>query len=131
MTLGNIGKFSKKFFWKKSNTQKNFFLQKIYIQNFFPTQSMPISETGTPSNTFYLWKFRAPKNALSAIFPFLYFFMYFFGIFRSGLNFLFIFGTSLFIFGTLGSGTGHEIRAYIGTGAGAVFVPILSLFCSF
>ena len=33
-----------------------------------------------PVNTFYLLNFRAPKNALSAIFPFLYFFMYFFGI---------------------------------------------------
>lgn len=29
------------------------------------------------------------------------------------------------------AGGGTEIRAYIGTGAGAVFVPILSLFCSF
>ena len=37
----------------------------------------------------------------------------------------------MFIFGTFESGTGHGIRAYIGTGAGAIFVPILSLFCSF
>ena len=29
------------------------------------------------------------------------------------------------------SGIEHGIRAYIGTGAGAVYVPILSLFCSF
>lgn len=33
-----------------------------------------------PVNTFYLLKIHAPKNALSAIFPILYFFMGFFGI---------------------------------------------------
>lgn len=34
---------------------------------------MPISETGLPSDTFYLLKIHCPKNALSAIFPILYF----------------------------------------------------------
>ena len=67
-----------------TNPRENF--KKIFLKKNLKkfrekaTQSRPGIAAGTPSNTFYLLNFRAPKNAPSAIFPILYFFMVFFGI---------------------------------------------------
>ena len=102
---------------------------------------MPISETGGPSNTFYLLKIRAQKKPLSAIFSD---FVLFYVLFRNqvlalpilyrNLSFLGLirFCTIICIFSDfVPVGVDFSISLYIGTGAGAVFVPILSGFCSF
>ena len=43
-------------------SEKFFSTKKIYTQNFFPTQSMPISETGTPRQYFLPLKISCPKK---------------------------------------------------------------------
>ena len=118
---------------KKYNTQKKFFSNKKYIHKiFFLPKVCLYPRRGTPSNTFYLLKIRAPNKPLSAIFPILYIFMGFFGFRWTCLDFLFIFGTALFIFGISCPLVSISLFCYIEERARiCVYVPILSLFCSF
>lgn len=85
---------------KKYNTQKKFFSNKKYIHKIFLLPKVcPYPRRGLPPILFTFENFVPQKSPFLRFFPILYFFMYFFGFRRSCLDFLFIFGTSLFIFG--------------------------------
>ena len=128
MTLGNLGKFSKKIFFLKKFRKK-------------ATQSMPISETGGPCQYFLPLKISCPKKR-----PFCDFsvFVLFYGLFRNpvpalpimyrNLSFLGLirFCTIICIFSDfVPAGVDFSILLYRGSRARIGIVPILSLFCSF
>ena len=119
--------FKKNFFWK--NFEKR--LPKVCL---YPRR-------GLPPNTFYLWKFRAPKKPLSAIFSV---FVLFYVLFRNtvlaipivykilSLLGLIRFCTIICIFSDyVPAGVDFSILLYRGTRARIGIVPILSLFCLF
>ena len=89
-------KISKKIFWKNIIRKKIFFEQKIYIQNFFPTQSMPGIAAGTPCQYFLPFKISCPKNL-----PFCDFsdFVLFYVLFRNPVLAIPIVYNNLYIFG--------------------------------
>ena len=131
----------KKIFFRKNNTQKfskNF--KKIYTI-FLPYPKYAYIRDGDSPPILFTF-----ENFVPQISPFLRFFRF--------CTFLCTFSESrarssdyvrkfipfrtnpilynnLYIFGLCARWRRHGIRAYIGTGAGAIYVPILSLFCSF